>query len=207
MGQSDPRLLARTVWDSTDRGILAFLFSLRTTRSSDSVSNGPSSTAAASSRISTSPSSADRSTPCPWTSGTRTETARLRWTWLRTMTVPSDLSRPRTTGSSSTLPSSRTRTRRSVSIGTVLFSPMLSQSFLTRCTPLVYARQNGSEEYGEELDAAISKIDAEIVRMAPNMKAADKYVPISPQPVFSTNETDRGCTYLSLSGWVESRPS
>ena len=34
--------------------------------------------------------------------------------------------------------------------------------------------QNGSEEFGEALEASIAKLDAEIVRMAPNMKAADK---------------------------------
>lgn len=62
----------------------------------------------------------------------------------------------------------------------------LSSSFssdLADPLPSSHFYQNGGEEYGEELENAIAKIDAEIVRMAPNMKAADKFVPpASPRP-------------------------
>lgn len=34
--------------------------------------------------------------------------------------------------------------------------------------------QNGAEDFGEELQESISKLDAEILRMAPNMKAGEK---------------------------------
>ena len=69
-------------------------------------------------------------------------------------------------------------------------------------------KENGSEDFGEELEAAIAKIDAEIVRMAPNMKAADKYVP---ETQFDSRELADAdiSTLLSFCtpGWAASRLS
>lgn len=79
--------------------------------------------------------------------------------------------------------------------------------FSSSCLSLACRCQDGSDEYGAELEETIVKLVADITRMAPNMKAAEKLA-LHPSSLSLAIQwcrmTDRVCV---SAGWVASRPS